>query len=758
MRFLAVILLFVCTPWATTEAQRPPVRMQLETMSIRGRSGGAIPVLIKLEHEGNQILEGDLVLTIYQSQQTPDDILGNLRYEGIVLQGTDYFIKTILPPYAHSWTGQYLITGWFETADGKRISLSKDPKDPNAAFELLTPSPFVRTTLVCSCSGQVDYLKPSANRNYLNKILSLENYIPTGTPQNQQTASTLQASPSLRSQIRYFATSWDALNLPDNPLHLTCFDIVVLADRSLGRLDETQLDALKAWIDGGGSLCVLPDEQPLKSTHISFLKTLFESVDDPSFRISRTDTGKIEILSETPDEALHRRYGLGAVSLLPVTQNLEQLLTDQDKGQLAGHLWHVRHGLAIREGGPWLSQPAIDRLKRSGYQVEKRDGTWLARRTNGGNSVRNLWEISGRYQSEFDFTPKQNILTSTANTALMPKGVQMVPPWVIATLLLAYVATIGPIDYWLLGLLKARKFTWVLFPVVTAVFTGLTIMIAHAYMSSTETGGQISIVDVVDDGRAVRETSLQMNFFGAGTTVSTEHKQAFHVPAAMDQTQLVGMRNQPLPSAGNKPLNLSGRFPQNYRSEVSLSQWDPFLTRTFRLQPQVDNIPPIDWNDSTLVQTKDGRNRLITKLNDWDQQNKDLRIDAVVMHQSQAYQPQVYRLPTNRPAYVFDSSIVDRQTRLQQGYQYGFRWQQEGLGIGIGILESTDASSFNNYFSLVSQVAPQGDASLEDLPIVDLTDPQQWLLMIAVNRGHQLQIFRKVYHLPTSESDQPLQP
>lgn len=758
MRHFALILMIACVALPSADAQRPPVRMQLETMAIRGRSGGAIPVLIKLEHEGNQLLEGDLVLTIYQSQQTPDDILGNVRYEGIVLQGTDYFIKTILPPFAHSWNGQYLITGWFETADGKRISLSKDPDDPNAAFEVLTPNPFVRTTLVCSCSGQLDYQKPSSNLDYLNRILSLENYFPTAAPQNQQASSDTAFSPGSKSQLRYFAAPWDAMNLPDNPLNLTCFDIVVLGDRALGRLDEIQLDSLKVWVDAGGSLCVLPDEQALKSIHAAFLKSLFEDVNDPSVRISRADTGKLEILTENPDHAIHRRYGLGAVSLLPVTKNLKQLLTDQDKGKLAGHLWHVRHGLAIREGGPWLSQSALKQVKRSGYQIEKRDGTWIARRTNGSNSVRNLWEISGRFQTQFDFSPQQNILTSTANTALMPDGVQMVPPWVIAVLLLAYVATIGPIDYWVLGFFKARKFTWVLFPVVTAVFTGLTIMIAHAYMSSTETGGQISIVDLVDDGRAVRETSLQMNFFGASTTVSTDHKQTFFVPAAMEESQFIGFGNQAMPSSGKKPVELSGRFPQNYRSEVSLSQWDPFLTRSFRLQPQVDNIPPINWDDPALVQTTDGHNRLIARLNDWDQQNENLRIDAIVMHQSQPYQPQIFQLKTSRPANIFDSTIRDRQAILQQDLRFRSGRLQNNPGIGIGVVESADASSMNNYFSLVSQLAPQGGASLEDLPIVDLTDPKQWLLMVAVKRDNQIQVFRKVYHLPSSDSESSQQP
>lgn len=754
MRLLAVFLLFVSCPFSIAVAQKPPVRMQMETMSIRGRSGGALPVLIKLEHEGNQLLEGDLLLTIYQSQQTTDDVLANLRYEGIVLQGTDYFMKIILPPVAHSWNQQYLITAWFETIDGKRISLSLDEDNPNEPRELLTPSPNVRTHLVCSCSGQVDYQTPSTNLRFLNSVLSLNNYVPSSSSatngDNSNRANQGFQQISSKNEIRYYAGAWDALSLPENPLHLTCFDIVILADRALGRLEASQIDALKAWVDAGGSLCVVPDQQPVKSIHESFLKNLFESADDPSVQISRTETGRIQILSETANTIVHRRYGIGAVSLLPITDDLKQVLTAADKGQLVGHLWNVRHDSPILKGQPWLTDDIVKSIRQQGFRVQKRGQLWVVQGTSRfgeyiNGSYRSLDQIAGMFQLQQDLSPQQNLLTSSANTALMPDGVRMVPAWVIATLLLAYVAAIGPLDYWILGLFQARKFTWVLFPVVTAVFTGLTIMIAHAYMSSTETGGQVSIVDVVADGRLVRQTSLQMNFYGASTTVNEQHKQAFYVPAAMSDTQYIGMSSQPLPSAGNKPINLAGRFPQNYQSEVSLSQWDPFLTRTFQLQPVVEDVPKIDWNNTDLVTSDQGRQKLGTQLNNWKPDHDLLTVDAIILHQTKAF-----RIQSNRPGRIFDSSINRRNELREQWDAYGRQsgWQTTSLGFGL-IEASAALPGESDFFSIVSQIAPQGDASLEDLPIADLSDPNQWLLLIAVKAGNQTQVFRKLYRTPS---------
>lgn len=764
MRMLAVILLFVSYPLSDAVAQKPPVRMQMETMSIRGRSGGALPVLIKLEHEGNQLLEGDLLLTIYQSQQTSNDILANIRYEGIVLQGTDYFMKVILPPVAHSWNQQYLITAWFQTTDGERISLSLDKDNPNEPRELLTPSPSVRTGLVCSCSGQVDYQTPSKNLRFLNSVLSLNNYVPSSSSksgQNNSSANQVYQASNSKNEIRYYAGAWDALNLPENPLHLTCFDIVILADRALGRLEVAQIEALKAWVDAGGSLCVIPDKQPVKSIHESFLKNLFESADDPSIQVSRADTGRIQILSESANTIIHRHYGLGAVSLLPVADNLKQVLTAEDKGNLVGHLWHVRHDSPIWKGQPWIAQDVVEKMKRQGYSIRKRSNLWFVQGSSNygeyiNRSYRSLDQIAGMFQLQQDLSPRQNLLTSSANVALMPDGVRMVPAWVIATLLLAYVAAIGPLDYWILGLLKARKFTWVLFPVVTAVFTGLTITIAHAYMSSTETGGRVTIVDLVENGRPVRQTTLQMNFFGASTTVKEQHKQAFYVPAAMSDTQYLGMRNQPIPSAGNKPINLAGRFPQNYGSEVSLSQWDPFLTRTFELQPKVERIPEIKWNNPDLVTSKEGRKELGIQLRQWQTKNDLPVTDAIVLNQTQTF-----RIRPDRPALIFDSSITRREQIRNQWQMYGQQIGLQHFSLGLGLVEaSATLVDDNNYFGIVSQISPQGDASLEDLPIADLSDPNQWLLMIAVKQGNQTHVFRRLYRTasPVNESPQATSP
>ena len=58
--------------------------------------------------------------------------------------------------------------------------------------------------------------------------------------------------------------------------------------------------------------------------------------------------------------------------------------------------------------------------------------------------------------------------------------------------------------------------------------------------------------------------------------------------------------------------------------------------------------------------------------------------------------------------------------------------------------ESLDPSGL---FRIVSQVAPQGAGSFEDLAFYDSSDPNQWALVIMTTEGDEFQVFRKLYHV-----------
>ena len=57
----------------------------------------------------------------------------------------------------------------------------------------------------------------------------------------------------------------------------------------------------------------------------------------------------------------------------------------------------------------------------------------------------------------------------------------------------------------------------------------------------------------------------------------------------------------------------------------------------------------------------------------------------------------------------------------------------------------TVKTSQTNIFGLVSQIAPHGAGSLEDLAFLDNSDTSQWALVIIEQQGENFEVFRKLY-------------
>ena len=75
-------------------------------------------------------------------------------------------------------------------------------------------------------------------------------------------------------------------------------------------------------------------------------------------------------------------------------------------------------------------------------------------------------------------------------------------------------------------------------------------------------------------------------------------------------------------------------------------------------------------------------------------------------------------------------------------------------GMPAAIIASTVADRERSLFQLVSRVAPQGSALLEDLRLLDPSDGSEWVLIIMEQQENRYQVFRKLYTIPeTAEVD-----
>ena len=756
-RFAVIFALLIAS--SATAQEKPAIGMKMELMSIRNRSSGPLPVYVKLEYNKPQILTGDLELQIYDAVDviSRDDLMASLRYEDITLAGGDYEFNIVLPPLKTAVTQNWAVVATFVTED-ERIKLTSLPSKIGSAepFDLLTTSPLERGALLCSCFKDSRRQSGSKYRQFLESALSLDNYNPVYTRLELQAEQTEQVQLSGNQKLQmmgrtiiHFAGQWSSKDLPQDPLSYCAFDVVLLADEALAALQQEQLDGLLAWVKAGGSVCIVPDA-PMKPLQLEFLRKLLEQGAENTANLSLDNEGRLLVASDETDPTLMSHCGLGRAVLLPTVEDFATRFTKEVFGPVVAFLWKVRKDQPVWNGENWVSADLIARLKDRGINAELDEEGIFTRDTQ--YQYYGYREKDGKYYFDYNQMKSQfgiddrlgqqaEPLLGIAEQALLPSDVEMVPTWIIGTILMGYVVAIGPGDYFLLGWLRLRKYTWVLFPLITGVFTLLTVMVANAYMGSEDTGGKLVITDLVGNGIPVRQTTLETLYYSAQANVENEHKNEM-VVLSEDNFSNLDYYNQynRQPQSQDSPLSYSGHFPQNYSVSHRVQQWSPVSLRTLSLEPQESRVPPIDWDDASLVTTTEGNAKLRTVLNRYvaELQAKSTtpaQFTATILHGD------------NHIDIVGYLAQRQRQQNFNRRYLYQQMYYPDQSGAAAAMLSSipTVKPDSENFFGIVSQVAPEGAGSLEDLAFLDSSDPSQWALVIVEQQGENFQVFRKLY-------------
>jgi hypothetical protein len=164
-----------------------------------------------------------------------------------------------------------------------------------------------------------------------------------------------------------------------------------------------------------------------------------------------------------------------------------------------------------------------------------------------------------------------------------------------------FVALVGPLDYFGLGLLKRRRYTWLLFPLATFLCTAATIQLANHYLGRGDRRRALIIVDVGKDGRAVRENRIELAFLGRDRLVQTPVRNALWAPLSRRAQRHQGYHeSEPLPALWHR-----GTFPGNYKVDVPFRQWEPQLHRWLSFEPSTP-VPRINWDASDARQLAQG--------------------------------------------------------------------------------------------------------------------------------------------------------
>ena len=728
MRIVALLLAAVLPGIASSAAmaQQPRLGMKLELMSIRTRSGSPVPVRLRLEYNEPTYLEGTLELQIYDALEFPEesDRIATIHREGIVLAGADYETILLLPPLETSDARNWAVRAWFRPENGDRIALSSVPelRDPAEPFDLLLTSSLERCFLMCSVGDQPPATQIDPEREYLEERLLLESLEEDWT------------------RTVNHCVQWDIRVFSEDPITHCAFDVILLQSGVLRKMSDGQLQGLRTWLFAGGSLCIC-ERNAVTGRELQFLRdVLRDGLQQDSDLLLDADG---QLLLPDPDQTgiLMARRELGRVVLLTGEQDYRQQLADRDVAHsVIRFLWKVRQD--YQPGGDEDDSPQalLRALRRyfpdaeiDEYGIRVSDSfnrRSILNRTQMGLS---FVMINGSYyldpgrlprlrqvtQIGQQLWPRESELLAVAERDLLPRDIRMVPVSVIALIMLGYVLAVGPLDYQVLGRFRCRRYTWFLFPIVTAVFTVITVQVAQKYLSSKDTGGELVITDLGENGQLLRQTRLETLFYGSGTTVRNDYRRSLLAQAgnASAIDDFVNFRlTTPSLVARDQPLFYRGNPPQSFSADQSVRQWSPVTLRSLTFSPDVAELPSVPWDDVSLVSTEEGRVRLRELLTS--------------MSQSE---------PGEYLSYLDING--ERSWLKQQGTEIS-SW---ALPLISAIPAGNDSQP--GVSAIIAQFSPQGGSTLEDLSMADPTDETECVLVVARVQRQTVEVFRRKYLL-----------
>jgi hypothetical protein len=162
--------------------------------------------------------------------------------------------------------------------------------------------------------------------------------------------------------------------------------------------------------------------------------------------------------------------------------------------------------------------------------------------------------------------------------ANLPHSARIIPIPVVSAIVGVFVLLVGPGEWFVLGWLRRRRWTWVTFPAIAAGCTLFTVRAAEYYLGTNDQQLALVITDFSPDGRALRENRLELWFAGRSGEAVSEMRQALAVPAGNEPPN-------PRAGAAQPGAIYQGLVPAHYTLRRRLSQWTPYLQRSLTFTP-----------------------------------------------------------------------------------------------------------------------------------------------------------------------------
>ncbi len=369
---------------------------------------------------------------------------------------------------------------------------------------------------------------------------------------------------------------------PADSLRLLGLDAIVLAHDNLNQLRSAQREAIRVWVQAGGSLTLLQLGK-LQPESAEFVQVLSQNEWSQSTRTASGLPDSVNVFGPGMGQFIvaHRELPGDSREWARVARQAIQMLPERSKSL------EESHTLSLGSGDPLQS------YRQLAYGQQP--------------LPMNFWNPGTR-----PLEPRPRVPIQELTQQLMPDSIRGMPFGLAASVLACCLFCIAPGDYLLLGLLKRRKWTWAVFPLVALGFTGWMAHLAAEHNGRNDSRTWISIVDVSPQNEVLRTSRLELTYGASGRAVA--HAVQGQWWTDMREDDLVSRMN---PAEGINPslfqtqrspsqqelgdrLSYHGSVPANYIVEEPVRQWAPRLQRitTLGADPDLKDypLPQIDWN------------------------------------------------------------------------------------------------------------------------------------------------------------------
>lgn len=336
------------------------------------------------------------------------------------------------------------------------------------------------------------------------------------------------------------------------PLGLCAFDVVILEGGGLAALREQQLADLATWVEAGGSLCVAAPFA-IDPEHLAFLNRLAASSSHPT-PLLRDPDGKLALSADRENTSAQlppfffRRPGLGRFVLT------SQAPTDEGATDEPG--WRkATHFLAHSNSEEPVDPQAFD-VSVAVYR------TALVERLLMEN---------------------------------LPKTARIIPLPLLLTVFTVFIVMAGPGEWFVLGWLRRRRWTWLTFPLLALGCTLFMVRAAEHYLGTGDQRSSLVITDFSPQGKPLRENRFDLWLAGRNQDAVTEAKQSLVIPCWTEQYSYPrraysssAAYSRFAPSAASIVPLYQGRVPTHYTLRRALTQWTPYVQRSLTFTPKSD--------------------------------------------------------------------------------------------------------------------------------------------------------------------------